>query len=73
MNLILRLFGVGLILACGIFASHEYSEYVKMKISALKNLPPDELEAETERAEKNIKVARALLIGGALALGVMVI
>ena len=73
MSSVLRLLGAGLILLCAVMVSREYSRYLDRRLENLKAEATTDLEAEIDRTEKNKKVAKALLIGAALAIGVMAV
>ena len=73
MSSVLRLFGAGLILLCAVMISREYSRFLDRRLENLKAEASTDTEAEIDRIEKNKRVAKALLIGSALAIGVMVI
>lgn len=59
----LKLAGFGVLLVGAIYTSGEYAKYIDKNTG--------EGEDAVAEAEKKKKIARALLIGGALAVGVM--
>ena len=71
MGWVLRIVGIGLTLAGAVYASREYSAYLDRKIRELERAGAD-VTAEREAADKNRRIATALLVGGALALIVMI-
>ena len=73
MSSVLRLLGAGFILLCAVMVSREYSRYLDRRLENLKAEATTDLEAEIDRIEKNKRVAKALLIGAALAIGVMAV
>ena len=70
MEWIIKLVGGGILLLSAVYISREYSVFLDRRIAELEKSGAD-IRAERESADKNRKMARALLIGGALALIVM--
>jgi hypothetical protein len=72
MEWIIKLLGGGLLLLLAVYISREYSEFLDRRLAELEKSGAD-ISTERESADKNRKMARALLIGGALAAIVMII
>lgn len=73
MGFAMRIFGAFLLLACAIFLCREYSRYLDRRLEKLKTEATTDPKSEIDRTEKDKKVAKALIIGGALALLVMMV